>query len=193
MANTKEIKLPAPVKSKFSLDQAMQNRRSKRNFSEKELSLSQISQLLWAGQGITSEQGKRTAPSAGALYPMELYLLTKEGLYHYIPRGHKLKVVSESDLRRDLSASARGQSSVADAPLDIIICAVFSRVTGKYGERGVKYAYIEAGHIAQNIHLEAEALGLGSVPVGAFSDEEVSETLNLPEDTEPIYIIPVGY
>lgn len=195
MAKTSQIQLPPPVtKGKISLEGTILSRRSKRSFSPKDLTLAQISQILWAGQGITAGRGSyRAAPSAGALYPMEIYVLTKQGLYHYLPEGHKLEVLTEKDLRPALAGAALGQSAVSEAALDIIICAVYSRITGRYGQRGIIYAAIEAGHIAQNIHLQAVALGLGSVPIGAFSDEGVKNILSLPKDNEPLYIIPVGY
>jgi SagB-type dehydrogenase family enzyme len=197
MAKTKEIQLPQPLtKGKLSLEETIAGRRSQRNFRDKNLSLEQISQILWAAQGITGKSGGfsfRAAPSAGALYPMEIYLLTPEGLYHYFPETHRLEVLGEKDLRRGLAESALGQEAVARAPLDIVICSVYERVKVKYGERGIRYAHIEAGHIAQNIHLEAVALGLGSVPIGAFNDKAVKEYLLLPADCEPLYIIPVGY
>ena len=197
MAKSKEIQLPAPAKaSKVSLEEAILNRRSQRSFIKKDLDWAQIGQLLWAAQGITSKKwgvSLRTTPSAGALYPMEIYLLSKDGLFHYLPTGHRLEVLVQSDLRDSLAAAALGQESIAQAPVDIVICAVYQRVTGKYGQRGRRYVHIEAGHIAQNIHLQAVALGLGSVPIGAFSDEEVRHLLSLPPEHEPLYIIPVGY
>ena len=197
MARLKEIQLPQPVtQGKISVEEAIAKRRSQRFFGKKELTSYQISQLLWAAQGITERRGGyslRSAPSAGALYPMEIYALTKDGVYHYLPERHALEVLSESDLRGDLCNASLGQSSVRDAPLDIVICAVYERVTSKYGERGKRYADIEAGHIAQNIHLQAVALGLGSVPIGAFNDDQVKSVLNLSKDQVPLYIIPVGY
>jgi len=196
MAKEKEIILPQPkTKGEVSLEEAILKRRSQRSFSQKDLNLGQISQLLWAAQGITAKQTNhnlRAAPSAGALYPMEIYVINKDGLFHYFPQDHKLEVLGHEDLRNDLSASALGQDSVAKAALDIVICAVYSRVTGKYGQRGIRYTHIEAGHVAQNIHLQAVVLGLASVPVGAFNDEGVKKVLNLPKDHEPLYIIPVG-
>jgi SagB-type dehydrogenase family enzyme len=197
MAKTEEIQLPSPMsKGKVSLEEAISKRRSQRSFSKKEVTLDEIGQLLWAAQGITRKEGGhnfRSAPSAGALYPMEIYALTKNGLYHYIPQRHALEALNERDLRSDLSNASLGQGSVSEAVLDIVICAVYERVTSKYGERGIRYVHIEAGHIAQNIHLEAVALGLSSVPIGAFNDARVKSVLNLPKGEEPLYIIPVGY
>jgi len=197
MADTRYIQLPAPVtKGNVSVEEAILKRRSRRSFSEKELTFGQISQLLWAAQGITEERlsgGLRSAPSAGALYPMEIYLLSKSGLFHYIPQGNKLEVLIEKDLRKALAEYAFGQSAIGKANVVIVICAFYGRVTSKYGQRGVRYVDMEAGHIAQNIHLQAVALGLGSVPIGAFNDKGVKKTLLLPADCEPLYIIPVGY
>jgi SagB-type dehydrogenase family enzyme len=197
MAELGEIKLPEPIKSgRVSVEEAILSRRSERNFIQKDLDWSDIGQLLWAAQGITAKRGGfalRSAPSAGALYPMEIYLLSKDGLFHYLPQGHRLEVLGENDLRYPLAKAALGQSSVAQAPIDIVICAVYQRVTGKYGKRGIRFVDIEAGHVAQNVHLEAVALGLGSVPIGAFSEEKVKEILSLPLEQEPIYIIPIGY
>lgn len=190
-----KISLPRPSKdSKTSLEYTIQHRRSTRSFKDKDLTLEQISQLLWAAQGITDKRmGLRAAPSAGALYPVELYVVKKDGLYHYLPHLHQLEKITDEDLRRDLSAAALGQAPVLNAPVDIVICAVYKRVTSKYGERGIRYTDIEVGHTAQNIHLQAVALGLGSVPIGAFNDATVKEILNLPKDCSPLYIIPVGY
>ena len=197
MAKVKEIQLPKPqTKGKVSLEEAIAKRRSVRSFSKKELTLEEISQLLWAGQGITGRLGGmnlRSAPSAGALYPMEIYALTRNGLYHYVPERNVLEILEEKDLRGDLAGVALGQSSISEAALDIVICAVYERATFKYGERGRRYAEIEAGHIAQNIHLQAVALGLDSVPIGAFNDEGVKGILKLPADQVPLYIIPVGH
>jgi SagB-type dehydrogenase family enzyme len=197
MAKSKEIQLPAPVlKGRMSLEEAILKRRSQRDFRQTDLNQAEISQLLWAAQGITAQTrgfAFRAAPSAGALYPMEIYLLSKDGLFHYIPSDHKLEALIDSDLRSALAAAALGQGSVSQAAVDIVICAVYQRITGKYGQRGIRYTHIEAGHIAQNIHLQAVALGLGSVPIGAFDDQEVKEVLSLPPEQEPLYIIPVGH
>ena len=197
MAKEKEIQLPQPqTTGKIYLEEAIARRRSQRSFSSKELTREQIAQLLWAAQGITQRSGGRSlrsAPSAGALYPMEIYAVTKDGLYHYLPERNALEVLAETDLRKELSGAALGQSAVSEAALDIVICAVYERLTSKYGERAKRYADIEAGHIAQNIHLQAVALGLGSVPVGAFDDGQVKKVLNLPKEQVALYIIPVGY
>lgn len=194
MAKDTYIQLPAPShKGNISLEETIYKRRSQRRFTKTELTEKEVSQLLWAAGGITYGRRLRASPSAGALYPMEIYLLSKDGLFHYLPQGHKLELWLEGDSRRALAVSAFFQNAVADAPVDILICVVYQRITKKYGERGIRYAHIEAGHIAQNIHLQAQALGLGSVPIGAFSDAEVKKNLKLPADNQPLYIIPVGY
>lgn len=191
----KEIILPAPrLKGAVSVEQAINERRSRRMYLPQELTLGEIGQLLWSAQGITGKAGGlRAAPSAGASYPIEIYLLKKDGLFHYLPEGHKLKPVLAQDLRRDLAEAALGQAFVAQASADIVLAAVYRKVTSRYGQRGIRYTDMEAGHIAENIHLQAVALGLGSVPVGAFDDQAVKKLLKLPDEQEPLYIIPVGY
>jgi len=188
------IKLPLPrLSGKLSLEESLAKRRSKRSFTKESLNWEEIGQILWAAQGITDPRGFRTAPSAGALYPLEIYFLTPEGAFHYLSASHQAEKIGEKDLRKALALSALGQSAVSQAPLDIVITAVYQRVTGKYGQRGERYVHIEAGHCAQNIHLQAVSLGLDSVPIGAFSDEAVSKVLSLPENYRPLYIIPVGH
>lgn len=197
MDSNKIIELSSPtVKGSISVEEAILKRRSIRSFSSKELSLNQISQLLWSAQGITARGGGlafRSAPSAGALYPMEVYIAKTDGIFHYLPEGHKLEMISPRDVRKELSKASWGQDFVYQAPVDIVLCAVYSRITSKYGERGIRYAHIEAGHIAENIHLQAVSMSLGSVPVGAFDDDEVKKILSVSNDCEPLYIIPVGY
>lgn len=190
-----EIMLPEPrQKSNISLEEALNNRRSKRQFQARDLKLEDISQILWAAQGITEmSTGFRTAPSAGALYPLELFVVKSDGLFNYIPKGHKLKKLSSSDLRSELMKASLFQKSISEAPVDIVIMAIYERTTLKYGNRGIRYVHMEAGHACQNILLEATALGLGAVPIGAFSDTDVQKVLNLPEDYIPLYVIPVGY
>ena len=195
MGNEDVISLPEPkLKGAMSLEEAIQKRRSKRSYSSQELTLEEISQILWSVQGITDERrGFRAAPSAGALYPLEIYLVTADGLYLYLPDGHRMKRLSEKDLRQPLAEAALRQEYIAQAPIDIVICAVYERVTSKYRKRGIRYANIEVGHAAQNLQLQAVTLGLGSVPIGAFEDDAVKKVLSLPEDHQPLYIIPVGH
>jgi SagB-type dehydrogenase family enzyme len=161
----------------------------------------QWAQLLWSAQGITEEGGfKRAAPSAGALYPMDIYSVVGEetiegvpaGVYHYEVRGHSLRSVTKGDLRVSLARASLSQMWMAKAPLQVVLTAEYERITGKYGERGVRYAMIEAGHIGQNLFLQAEALGLRAGIVGAFVDGEVIRVLGIPETHEPLLIMPIG-
>jgi len=192
--NMKIIKLPKPkLKGKVSIEETIAGRRSVRRYSSRSLTIEEISQLLWACQGITSPRGLRAAPSAGALYPLEVYLVKDDGIYKYIPEGHELKQLSGENVKKDLSRAALGQAFIEKAPIDIVICAVYEKVTSRYAKRGERYTDIEVGHAAENVHLEAVSLGLASVPVGAFSDDAVSKVLNLPAREKPIYIIPVGH
>ena len=194
MKENDPIRLPEPKREgDMSLERAIAERRSERSYRSKQLSQEEISQILWSAQGITSDRGYRAAPSAGGLYPMELYAATEEGVFHYKPRKHRLRILAKTDLREELSQAALGQAWVREAPMVVVLCAVYERVTSKYGQRGIRYVHMEAGHIAQNIHLQAEVLGLGSVPVGAFNAKDVRSLLSLPADQEPVYIIPVGY
>ncbi len=196
VAAPKTIKLPSPqLSGKMSLEEALLKRRSHRSYYPNELTNEQISQLLWAGQGITNKTwGWRTAPSAGSIYPLTLYLVNKDGVYEYIPRSNKLTLNIKGDKRTKLTRCALGQAFISEAPINIVIVADFEKNKNKYGSnRGIRYTLIEAGHAAQNIHLQAVALGLGSVPIGAFWENVAQDCLNLPRDLDPIYIIPVGY
>jgi len=190
-----EFDLPPPQrKGKVSLEEVLASRRSARAFRPGTLTLAEMGQLLWAAQGITDpENGFRAAPSAGATYPMELYLLTPEGMYHYVPRGHRLELLDRRDLRSALAKAAAGQECVRDASLDVVIASVPARTEAKYGDRAARYIYLEAGHIAQNLLLEATAMGLGGVSVGAFLEEEVGQALGLPKDQYPVYLVPLGH
>jgi len=190
-----EISLPSPTTDgAISLERCLSLRRSVRRFAPEPLTLAQIGQLAWAAQGITEpNRGLRTAPSAGALYPLELYLFTPDGVFHYLPQGHKLIQLSDQDRRDDLSAAALGQGSVSGAPLDIVITGIYERTTARYGPRSERYVYLEAGHVAQNLHLQAVALGLSSVPVGALDDAAVQRVLGLAANQTPLYIIPIGH
>ncbi len=185
------VDLPAPTRDGMSLAQALATRRTVRELTGPPLTDGEISQLLWSAQGITPARN-RTAPSAGATYPTEMYLLTADGVFHYRPQRHDLEVVSEDDVRLRLFGGAVGQEAVRDAPAVFVVTAVFARTAVKYGDRAVRYVHVEAGHVAQNILLQATALGLGAVPVGAFDDPAVSELIGLPTDHEPLYLLPVG-
>lgn len=193
------IELPAPqTEGSMSLESALFMRRSVRSYQNHPLSLTSVSQLLWAAQGITNPTGFRTAPSAGALYPLEVYVLAgnveglSAGLYRYINQGHQLDRLDEGDRREDLCRAALGQTPVRQAPAVFMITGVGGRITTKYGSRGIRYMLMEAGHVAQNICLQATALDLGSVVIGAFSDKEVADILKLDPEESPLYIIAVG-
>ncbi len=192
MGGLMEIKLPPPkLDGKMSVEKAIYLRRSIRSYKKRELTWEEIGQLLWAGQGITDKKrGFRAAPSAGATYPLELYIIIKDGIYHYIPNEHKLIKIKDGNFKKDLYEACLHQDWVFEAPLNIIITANFERTTRYYGERGIRYVWIEAGHVAENIHLQAVALGLGSVPIGAFYDNKIKEILGVKE--APLYVIPVG-
>lgn len=187
--------LPPPaLVGDTSLEEVLALRRSVRQFDEQPLTPAELGQLLWAAQGITTESGKRTAPSAGALYPLEIYLATAEGVFHYDPQNHQLLVVSQNDARADLHAAAGRQDPVRQAPAVFIVTAVYERTAKKYGEeRTPRYVHLEAGHAAQNLLLQAVALELGAVSIGAFHDDEVQQALGLPADHQPLYLIPVGH
>lgn len=189
-----ERTLPQPDRrGERSLEWTLDQRRSIRAFSRTALTSAQIGQLLWAAQGLNAAGG-RTSPSAGALYPLEVYAVTADGVAHYDPPAHRLQFRIARDVRPGLARAALGQEFIAVAPLTIVLCAVFERVASRYGKaRGERYVLIEVGHAAQNVLLEAVALGLGSVAVGAFRDEEVHRLLELPRDQPPLYLLPVGY
>ena len=193
------LKLPEPrLKSEVSLEETLFKRRSVREYAKLPLTLEDVSQLLWATQGITTEWGGRTAPSAGALYPLEVYLVVGNvknlapGVYKYKPERHELVKVGDDDVRGELANAALGQTWVKEGAIDIVIAAVYERTTRKYGDRGIRYVQMEAGHAAQNIYLQATALNLGMVTVGAFYDDRVKEILGMPRNEVPLYVIPVG-
>jgi SagB-type dehydrogenase family enzyme len=189
------IDLPSPrLKGTLSLEESLSQRRSVREFSDQQLSLAEIGQLLWAAQGLTNPSGYRTAPSAGALYPLEVYVITPEAMYHYDPQGHRLTFHTSGDLRPELYNAALQQEPVLKAPAVFVIAAVYQRTEQKYGaERSPRYVQIEAGHATQNLLLQAVALELGAVPIGAFYDDEIKTALSLPDDQVPLYLIPVGH
>lgn len=192
------ITLPKPsYSSAVSVEEALIKRRSIRIYKNERLTLTEVSQLLWSAQGITATWGGRTAPSAGALYPMEIYLVAGEiegleaGVYRYSPKEHTITMQVEGDARQELSDAALGQEVIQEAPISLILSAVYERTTRKYGQRGIRYVHIEVGHVGQNIYLQAETLGLGTVMVGAFDDQKVKDILSLGKE-EPLGIMPVG-
>jgi len=194
-----EIKLTQPnLKGKLSLEEVLSKRRSIRDYKNEEISFEDFSQLLWSLQGVTDKlNGLRTAPSAGALYPLEVYAVVgnvkglKAGVYKYFPFSHSIKKILDGDKRKDLANSALGQESITEGAVSFVITAVYSRTTKKYSQRGERYVIMEVGHAAQNLLLQATALNLGAVPIGAFYDNKVKSVLKLNEE-EPLYIIPVG-
>jgi len=186
--------LPSPrTASQVSLEAALDQRRSVRSFLPERLTEEEIGQLLWAAQGVTDPLAQRTAPSAGALYPLEVYAVTPTAVLHYEPAGHAVTVRFEGDYRPALQAAAWSQDPVGEAPVTFVIAAVVERTAAKYGERATRYVQLEAGHTAQNILLQAVALGLGGVPIGAFRDDEVAALLELRGAERPVYLVPVGH
>ena len=189
------LRLPAPEqKGKMSLEEALARRRSVRQFTPEALSEGELPQLLWAAQGITHAEGLRTAPSAGALYPLELYVDSAGGFYRYEARPHQLIRLSDRNLRAAMRRAALDQEAVIQAPAVFVMAAVYERISRKYGAaRTPRYIHMEVGHAAQNLLLEAVALGLGGVPIGAFEDDALQKALTLPVDHRPLYLVPVGH
>jgi len=194
-----KIKLPEPkYDSNTSVEKALRERRSIRVYKDEALALAEVSQILWAAQGITNPGGLRTAPSAGALYPLEVYVVignvegVTKGVYKYKPHEHELVKVRNGDVRDELSVAALGQPWVREGSIVIVFSAVYERTTQKYGDRGIRYVHMEVGHAAQNVYLQAVSLNLGTVVVGAFRDDKVRKILNMPDEEHPLYIMPIG-
>lgn len=188
------LELPPPrTDGETSLEQAILRRGSVREFDPRPLTLGELGQLLWAAQGQRgSDVGGRTAPSAGGLYPLELYVAHAEGIYHYRSRGHEVALQSGRDIREPLARAALDQRAFHTAPAVVAITGVNERMARKYGGRAEQYVLIEAGHAAQNLLLQATVLGIGAVPNGAFDDAVVTDLFELPEGTTPLYLIPIG-
>lgn len=194
------VNLPEVVlDGELSVEKAINQRRSIREYANKPLTMPEIAQILWAAQGITDEAtGKRAAPSAGATYPLEVYLVAgnvdglSPGLYQYRPHEHALTLLKQGALQDALAEAALDQESVKDAAAVLLFSAVYERTTQRYGERGVRYVHIETGHAAQNVYLQVEALGLGTVVIGAFDDQSLRELAGLEEGEHPLYLMPVG-
>lgn len=188
-------------KGVFSLEECLAKRRSQRYFAEKPLELSQVSQIVWAAQGITERRRDfRTSPSAGATFPLEVFLVVgkggvdslEDGLYLYVPSRHSLKCILCGDLRDELARHALNQRFISRTPASLVLCGVYERTAWHYGQRAKRYVHMETGHAGQNIYLQAEALGLGTVAIGAFNDEMVAKLLGLEKNTIPLYIMPLG-
>jgi SagB-type dehydrogenase family enzyme len=195
------IRLPQPMtRGGLSVEEVIQRRRSMRDYADEPVLLGDISQLCWAAQGITETNGGlRAAPSAGASYPLELFVVVgksdlEAGVYHYSSRGHMLERVKSGDHRKQLREASLGQEWVESGALDFVITAVYDRTMARYGERGRdRYVPMEAGHVAENIYLQAESLGLGTVTIGAFTDDQVREVISAPSQYTPLYVMPVGH
>ena len=189
------IQLPEPqLDGEMSVEAAIEARRSVRQFADEALTLQEIGQLAWAAQGITDEgRGLRATPSAGATYPLQILLVTAESVSLYRPEAHALEPHITGDRRDALAQAALGQDSVRTAPLVIAVTALYERTAGLYGPRAERYVHMEVGHLGQNVHLQAVALGLGSVPIGAFDDGQVAECLGVVGGYVPLYLIPVGH
>lgn len=193
------VTLPPPrLEGSLSVEEAIYHRRSVRSYRDEPLSLAEVSQLLWAAQGTTDASGLRSAPSAGALYPLEVYCVSVRveglpaGAYRYLPEEHRLEEVQVGDVRDALCDAALNQEWVREAPAVLVIAAVYQRTTGKYRARGERYVHMEVGHAAQNVYLQATALDLGTVIVGAFDDAQVQRILGMPSEEAPLAILPVG-
>ena len=194
------VELPAPrLDGAVALERALSTRRSVREYAKRPLPLADLAQLVWAAQGVTSPRGFRTAPSAGALYPLEIFVVAGNveglgaGAYRYRPRDHRLERHAEGDLRKALSRAALEQDWVAEAPAIVVVAGVYERSRRKYGRRAPRYVHMEVGHASQNLYLQAEALGLGTCAVGAFRDRELANALRLPSNMVPLLVHPVGW
>ena len=202
MSQPTPIYLPSPSqRGSMSLEEAIARRRSIRDFALQPISQLQLSQILWATQGITDTSWKcRTVPSAGATYPLEIFVAggrngieeLDDGIYHYEVDNHSLTLHHSGDVRLELARAALNEECIYQAPVDIVICAEYERTLMRYGGRGERYVHMEVGHAGQNIYLQATALGLATVAIGAFHDEQVREVLRLDKRYKPLYIMPVG-
>jgi SagB-type dehydrogenase family enzyme len=196
------IKLPPPsLKGAMSVEEALSQRRSVRQFANRGLEMPQVAQLLWAASGVTDPGGKRTAPSGRAAYPLEFYLVAGErgvsqlpaGVYRYHPKEHSLEQVGKGDQRGPVAKAANNQAYLTQAPIIVVIAGEYARSKAKNSERGVRYTIMEAGLAGENLLLQTVALGLGAGCVGGFNDAEVSRALSLPREHEPLLILPLGY
>jgi SagB-type dehydrogenase family enzyme len=196
------IKLPPPAKKGgMAVAEALEVRRTVRRFAARPLDLAQVSQLLWGADGISDPRGLRTSPSAGATYPLDLYLVVGErgvvnlpaGVYHYLVAEQALRPLTPGDLRAPVARASLNQSWMAEAPVMVVITGEYRRCMARYGQRGIRYTHMEAGNVSQNVFLTAEALGLGAGIVGAFEDQALARVLKLPPAHEPLLVMPVGY
>ena len=202
MSHPEPIYLPSPSqKSDIPLEETIIRRRSVRRFTPQPISQLELSQILWAAQGITDSSWRsRTVPSAGATYPLEIFVVCgknsiddlDDGIYHYNVDDHSLTRHQKGDIRLELARASLDEESIHEAPLDIVICALYERTLTRYGDRGERYVHLEVGHAGQNIYLQATALGLATVAIGAFHDEPVREVLRLDKQYTSLYIMPMG-
>lgn len=196
------VKLPKPqLRGKLSVEEAIYNRRSIRDYKKEPLTLAEVSQLLWASGGATCDGitgATRSYPSAGASYPLEIYLVVGEvtglepGVYHYLWKEHSVELKLPGDKRAQLASASWFQQMIKNAPISIVFTGIYEKTMGRYGERGERYIYMDLGHAGQNVYLVAESLDLGTVAIGAFQDEGVKKVLGLSEAETPLYIMPVG-
>ncbi len=193
------IELPEIITDgSMSLEKAISLRRSVRTYRDAPLALSDLGQLLWSAQGITNERGFRTAPSAGATFPLEMYVVVNnvegltKGIYHYHPDDHTIEFVREEDVAEPLFRACLSQSMIIDGGAVLVFAAIYERTTARYGDRGERYVLNEIGHASQNVHLQAAALDLGTVVIGAYRDDEVEEILQLGEEVRVLYLMPAG-
>lgn len=194
-----KTKLPEPEHAgRLSVEEAIKARRSVRDYTDEPVTLDELSQLLWAAQGITGRSRGRAAPSAGATYPLELYAVVERvsgldsGIYHYLPKEQSIECVMLGRYNPALSDASLGQACVRNAALNLVFSAVHDRTTSRYGERGIRYVNIDVGHASENVYLQCMSIGLGTVAVGAFDDEKVKDALKLNKEESPLYIMPVG-
>lgn len=198
-----KVKLPAPVRTEASLEKVVEERQSVRSFSDRSLSLADVSRLLLTADGLTHSRGSwqmRTAPSGGALYPIDIYLIVKKveslkpGLYHFQVSDSSLELVAGGDFSERIHVASNEQATVGSSPITFVMTARFDRSIVKYSDRGYRYTYMEAGCICQNIYLQATALKMGTVAVGAFNDDALNRLLGVDGvDEAGLLIMPVGY
>lgn len=195
MKTTRSIQqLPPPrTDSTVSLEAALAARHTVREFQPHSLVIDEVGQLLWAAQGVTHDRTKRTAPSASGLNALETYVITEDGIARYLPDEHALQPLHDGDVFAELQDATGDQPCIGAAPLVIAFSIVPARLADRHGEdRAVRYADFEAGHAGQNLLLQAVALDLGGVPVGAFDDRAVCRLLELPDGEKPRYLFALG-
>ncbi len=193
------VQLPTPnFDGKISVEKAIKQRRSIRSYKQEPLTLAQVGQILWAAQGITNDNGFRATPSAGAIYPLEIYLIAGKmtdlvsGVYKYLSKDHVIIKISNGDKRSELSDAALSQEWIKEAPISIVVCGIYERTSKKYGENASKFVHMEVGCVAQNIYLQTTAMGLGTTFVGAIEKEKIVSVLHLDENEHALCILPVG-